>query len=118
MTGFALHNATEGFGIIAPLAADTDQPSWGFLLLMGAIGGAPTLLGTAVGSQFTSDPISLVFLTVAAGSILYVVIQLVAIAVKGAQQAALYWGVWTGIVAGFGAGLRSGWVVPAARGCR
>jgi ZIP family zinc transporter len=101
VTGFALHNATEGFGIIAPLAADAERPSWGFLLLMGAIGGAPTLLGTVVGSQFTSDPMSLLFLTVAAGSILYVIIQLVAIAVKGARRTALYWGVWTGIVAGF-----------------
>src|SRR4029079_9612950 len=34
--GFALHNGTEGFGIVAPLAADTDQQatvaSWPFLL--------------------------------------------------------------------------------------
>jgi ZIP family zinc transporter len=101
VTGFALHNATEGFGIVAPLAADAARPGWGFLLLMGAIGGAPTLLGTEVGSQFTSEPVSLVFLTVAAGSIIYVVIQLVGIAVKGARQSALYWGIWTGIVAGF-----------------
>ena len=48
--GFALHNGTEGFGIVAPLAAVDDRPSWGFLLLMGLIGGGPTLLGTAIGS--------------------------------------------------------------------
>jgi ZIP family zinc transporter len=29
--GFALHNATEGFGIVAPLTTDGDRPSWGFL---------------------------------------------------------------------------------------
>jgi ZIP family zinc transporter len=29
--GFALHNATEGFGIVAPLAAEAERPSWGFL---------------------------------------------------------------------------------------
>ena len=101
VAGFAFHNATEGFGIIAPLAADVERPSWAFLLAVGAIGGAPTLLGTEVGSQFTSDPVSLVFLTVAAGSILYVIIQLVDIAVKGERRSALYWGIWTGIVAGF-----------------
>src|SRR3954451_24312416 len=40
--GFALHNATEGFGIVAPLAGDTDEtgqrrrPSWAFLLTLAA----------------------------------------------------------------------------------
>ena len=43
--GFALHNGTEGFGIVAPLAAEGDRPSWGFLLLMGLIGGGPTIAG-------------------------------------------------------------------------
>ena len=81
--GFALHNATEGFGIVAPLAAEAEQdasarPSWGLLLLLGTIGGGPTFVGTAVGHSFTSEPVSVVFLTLAAGSILYVVIQLLA----------------------------------------
>jgi ZIP family zinc transporter len=31
--GFALHNATEGFGIVAPLAGDLERPSWGRLAL-------------------------------------------------------------------------------------
>jgi ZIP family zinc transporter len=101
VTGFALHNATEGFGIVAPLASDSDTPGWGFLLLLGLIGGGPTLLGTLVGHQFSSDPVSLVFLTLAAGSILYVIIQLVAIALKGGHRSLLYWGVWAGLVAGF-----------------
>src|SRR6476646_3332082 len=78
--GFALHNGTEGFCIVAPLAAEGDRPSWGFLLLMGLIGGGPTFVGTAVGSQFTSDAMSVIFLTLAAGSILYVVIQLLGVA--------------------------------------
>jgi zinc transporter, ZIP family len=101
VTGFALHNATEGFGIVAPLATDTEQPGWGFLLLLGLIGGGPTMLGTLVGHQFSSEPVSLVFLTLAAGSILYVIIQLVAIALKGGHRSLLYWGVWAGLVAGF-----------------
>jgi ZIP family zinc transporter len=69
--GFALHNATEGFGIVAPLAAEDERPGWGFLLLMGAIGGGLTFAGTAMGHQFTSDALSVVFLTLAAGSIIY-----------------------------------------------
>ena len=99
--GFALHNGTEGFGIVAPLAAESDRPSWGFLLLMGLIGGGPTFLGTAVGRQFTSDAMSVIFLTLAAGSILYVVIQLLGVAHKNGKKDLLYWGVLLGLIAGF-----------------
>jgi ZIP family zinc transporter len=98
--GFALHNGTEGFGIVAPLAAGGDRPSWGFLLLMGLIGGGPTFVGTAVGSQFTSDAMSVIFLTLAAGSILYVVIQLFGVAYKNGRKELIYWGVLLGLCAG------------------
>jgi ZIP family zinc transporter len=99
--GFALHNGTEGFGIVAPLAAENDRPSWGFLLLMGLIGGGPTFVGTAVGRQFTSDAMSVIFLTLAAGSILYVVIQLLGVAHKNGRKELIYWGVLAGLCAGF-----------------
>lgn len=99
--GFALHNGTEGFGIVAPLAAEGDRPSWGFLLLMGLIGGGPTLLGTVVGRQFTSQAMSVIFLTLAAGSILYVVIQLLGVALKNGRKELLHWGVLLGLTAGF-----------------
>jgi zinc transporter, ZIP family len=99
--GFALHNGTEGFGIVAPLAAEDDRPSWGFLLLMGLIGGGPTILGTAIGRQFTSEAMSVIFLTLAAGSILYVVIQLLGVALKAGRKRLLYYGVLAGLAAGF-----------------
>ncbi len=99
--GFALHNGTEGFGIVAPLAAEGDRPGWGFLLLMGLIGGGPTFVGTAIGRQFTSDAVSIVFLTLAAGSILYVVLQLVMITARSGRRHALYAGVLAGLAVGF-----------------
>ena len=99
--GFALHNGTEGFGIVAPLAAAGERPGWGFLLLMGLIGGGPTFLGTVVGHQFTSDALSVVFLTLAAGSILYVVLQLVGLASRSGHRNFLYLGVFAGLVIGF-----------------
>ncbi len=99
--GFALHNATEGFGIVAPLAAAGDRPSWGFLLLMGLIGGGPTLLGTGVGSQFTSEAVSTLFLTLAAGSILYVVLQLLNVGHRMGHRDLLHWGLLLGLLAGF-----------------
>ncbi len=105
--GFALHNATEGFGIVAPLAGESDsegrpsRPSWGFLLAMGAIAGGPTLFGTVVGHGFTSEPVSVIFLTLAAGSILYVVTQLLAVASKARRPTLLAYGLLIGLVAGF-----------------
>jgi ZIP family zinc transporter len=105
--GFALHNATEGFGIVAPLAAEKDidgvdrRPSWGFLLGMAAIGGGPTFIGTAVGHNFTSRPVSVVFLTLAAGSITYVVAQLLGIAGRAKRADLVAYGLLIGLLAGF-----------------
>jgi len=105
--GFALHNATEGFGIVAPLAAETDpdghtsRPGWGFLLAMAAIGGGPTFIGTAIGHNFTSEPISVAFLTLAAGSIVYVIAQLLGIAARSKRNDLVAYGLLIGIMAGF-----------------
>jgi ZIP family zinc transporter len=99
--GFALHNATEGFGIVAPLAAEGERPSWSFLSLMGVIGGGPTFLGTAVGRQFTNDAIGVIFLTLAAGSILYVIVQLLGVAHRAERKELLFWGLLVGLAAGF-----------------
>jgi zinc transporter, ZIP family len=105
--GFALHNATEGFGIVGPLAGDVDasgtprRPSWGFLLSMAAIGGGPTFVGTAVGHSFSSVPVSIVFLTLAAGSILYVVVQLLGMAARSGHKTLVAYGLLIGLLAGF-----------------
>jgi zinc transporter, ZIP family len=99
--GFALHNATEGFGIVAPLAAASERPSWPFLSCMGLIGGGPTFLGTIVGRQISNDALSVAFLTLAAGSILYVVIQLLGVGLKNPRRGVLYWGILLGLAAGF-----------------
>lgn len=107
VVGFALHNATEGFGIVAPLAADLDEsgrrnlPSWGFLLSMALIGGGPTFLGTWIGHGFTSEALSVVFLTLAAGSIIYVIIQLIGVAARSGYRTLLCYGLLLGLVAGF-----------------
>jgi len=100
--GFGLHNATEGFGIVAPLAGDdAGRPSWAFLGLMGLIGGGPTFLGAALGHGFTSEPVSVAFLTLAAGSILYVVVQLITVAAKAKRSDLLAYGLLIGLLAGF-----------------
>jgi ZIP family zinc transporter len=99
--GFGLHNATEGFGIVAPMAGEATRPSWGFLTVMGLIGGGPTFLGTLVGQSFVNNAIFIAFLALAAGSILYVVIQLLNVAAKMRQKEILMWGILAGLFAGF-----------------
>jgi ZIP family zinc transporter len=69
--GFALHNATEGFGIVGPLGSVT--PSWRWLALAGLIGGGPTFLGSMLGYAVTSEPLELAFYALAGGAILYVI---------------------------------------------
>jgi zinc transporter, ZIP family len=99
--GFGLHNATEGFGIVAPLAGDAEPPSWRFLGLMGLIGGAPTFFGTVVGQAWTSTAVSVLFLALAAGSILYVVIELLNVCRLFSSKMVTAWGILLGLTLGF-----------------
>jgi zinc transporter ZupT len=77
VVGFAIHNATEGFGILSPMVREGDVVSWGTLLLLGAVGGVPTFVGTLVGSLWTSVPLSVFVLALAGGALLYVLKELV-----------------------------------------
>lgn len=101
VVGFALHNATEGFGITAPLAASAVRPSWRQLGVLGLIGGGPTLVGTLLGSVVVNEALALVFLALAAGSIVYVVVQLIGVALKMGRGYLLYVGILVGLFAGF-----------------
>jgi zinc transporter, ZIP family len=100
--GFGLHNATEGLGICAPLAGDKDRPSWGFLGLLGLIGGAPTFFGTLLGQVWVNESVSILFFALAAGSILYVVMELLNVGRVLASKTLVTWGVLFGLVLGFG----------------
>jgi ZIP family zinc transporter len=99
--GFALHNATEGFGIVGPMSGEAERPSWGYLGLLGLIGGGPTFVGTVIGQAWVSEALATVFFAVAAGSILYVVIQLFEVCRRYATPVYVAWGVFAGLVLGF-----------------
>jgi len=99
--GFGLHNATEGFGIVGPFSGIDERPSWAFLLLVGLIGGGPTFFGTLIGQAWVSEAISIAFLALAAGSILYVVIELLGVCRNLGHKTVVAWGITLGLMLGF-----------------
>jgi ZIP family zinc transporter len=108
--GFALHNATEGFGIVGPL--NGLRPSWRWLGLAGLVAGGPTLLGTMLGYQVSSDALELAFFALAGGAILYVIGEIwMAVRRLGNVELGLYMlgvgfllGVATDLVVAYGGG--------------
>ncbi len=99
--GFALHNATEGFGIVGPMSGEAHLPSWRFLGALGLIAGGPTFVGTVIGQTFHNETVFAAFLALAAGSILYVVIELLAVARKLGHKDFTTWGILLGLILGF-----------------
>ena len=99
--GFALHNATEGFGIAAPLTSGP-QPTWAFLAALGVIGGGPTFLGGVIGYSFVSPLLSIVFLGVAAGALIYVFNEMMAASRRFAQPVAANVALLLGLLVAFG----------------
>jgi zinc transporter, ZIP family len=87
VVGFALHNATEGFGIAAPLTTG-ERPTWAFLALLGLIGGGPTFAGGVLGYTFSSPLLSIVFLGLAAGALIFVFNEMIATSRKFAEPMA------------------------------
>ena len=73
--GFGLHNATEGFGVAAPLVGRV-VPSWAQIGLAGLIAGGPTFLGTIIGYSFYSPTLSVLFLAIAIGALVFVIGEL------------------------------------------
>ena len=108
--GFALHNATEGFGIVGPLG--DVRPTWAWLGLAGLVGGAPVFLGAMVGYNVTSEALELAFYGVAGGAILYVIGE-VWNAMRRYGHKEL--GLWV-LSAGFAAGLITDMFVTYAGG--
>ena len=102
VVGFALHNATEAFGIAGPLTGEPQVPTWRWLGLMGLIAGGPTFVGTVIGHSVVNDNLALLFLALAAGSIMYVVIQLIGVALKLNRPMSLAWGIVAGLATGLG----------------
>ena len=107
--GFGAHNATEGFGIAAPMTTMEERPSWKFIVLLGLIGGGPTFLGTILGYSVHSEALFVLFLSLAAGSILYVISELLNVGRRFGIREVAMWGIFAGFFLGFGTDLILTW---------
>ena len=83
------------------MTAAGERPTWAFLGLMGLIGGGPTFAGTIIGQAWVNDWLFIAFLALAAGSILYVVMELLGVAKKLDMKDVLCWGILLGLFLGF-----------------
>ncbi|MEO5953343.1 MAG: zinc permease, partial [Chloroflexia bacterium] len=108
IVGFGLHNMTEGFGIAAPLTLGK-RVSWRSLALLGLVGGGPTFVGALLGYSVQSEPIFVFCLALAAGSILYVITELLNIGRRFQVQELAMAGILLGFLAGYGTDLILTW---------
>ena len=97
IVGFGLHNATEGFGIIGPLVGK-ERPTWGFLALAGLIGGGPTFVGTMLGYYVVSTAMSVLFLSLAAGALVYIIGELFQMNWRSVTKVPASWGILAGFL--------------------
>jgi ZIP family zinc transporter len=95
VAGFALHNGTEGFGIVG--AAGQTAISLRDILLLGVLAGAPTCIGTVLSGLALSPYFSIMWYALAAGSLLYVVFALVAMTYTSTRKGHMAYGVLGGI---------------------
>ncbi len=95
VTGFALHNGTEGFGIVG--AAGKTPVQTRDVLLLGLLAGGPTCVGTLLSGQDLSPYFSISFYTLAAGSLLYVILSLTAVSYTASRRLQTAFGLFLGI---------------------
>jgi ZIP family zinc transporter len=104
-TGIGLHNFSEGLAIGQSAAQDEVALALvlirGFLGLLGLIGGGPTFLGTLIGQSYASEAVSVAFLALAAGSLLYVIVQLMNVNRQLGHVVLVSWMVLAGLFLGF-----------------
>ncbi|HEY3187068.1 MAG TPA: ZIP family metal transporter, partial [Solirubrobacteraceae bacterium] len=106
VVGFALHNTTEGLAIVSPLARH--RPSYGRLVLLGLIAGAPAILGAWVGASAFTPSLAAFLFGVGAGAIVQVIVQLAPSLRDGSGRTlhpAAVVGILTGMAVMFATGL-------------
>jgi zinc transporter, ZIP family len=79
VVGFAIHNTTEGLAIVSPLRGDgaaSPRPGLGRLLGLGALAGAPAVLGAWIGAAAFDPSLAALLFGVGVGAIARVIVQI------------------------------------------
>ncbi|MGV3632734.1 MAG: ZIP family metal transporter [Pseudorhodoplanes sp.] len=82
--GFTLHNITEGIGIAAPILRE--RPTLMRFAALALIAGGPAVIGIWLGSLATSPQWTALALSVGAGAILQVIVEVSLFAARGAPS--------------------------------
>lgn len=72
VVGFMIHNVTEGPVVVAPLARG-ERPAITHFVAIGALAGAPAILGGWIGNLFHSPLLAALFLAIGVGALLQVI---------------------------------------------
>jgi zinc transporter, ZIP family len=102
IVGFALHNTTEGLAIVAPVAEGGETQRGGTLWRLaglGAIAGAPAILGTWIGASAFTPSLAALLFGLGAGAIAQVIVQ-IAPSVRDASGRLLHPLAAAGVVSG------------------
>ncbi|EHN11745.1 hypothetical protein PAI11_13660 [Patulibacter medicamentivorans] len=108
VVGFALHNTTEGLAIVAPVAHL--RPGLGRLAALGAIAGAPAVLGAWIGAAAFNASVAAFLFGFGAGAIVQVIVQL-APTLRDGEGRTLHPGAVAGLIAGVGLMFATGLLV-------
>jgi zinc transporter, ZIP family len=106
LVGFVFQNTTEGFPIASPFLGSTEGKG-GVIAGVLMIGGAPTILGGAVGYYYNATIFDLVFYGLAIGTMLYVILPMLRhlLTADPSKLGVAYAGVFVGFVLGFAVNL-------------
>ena len=103
--GYVVQNLVVGGAIAAPFAEAEQRPRWSYLLVLGLVAGIPTIVGTAAGWRLVNaastdegqDITSTAVAALAAGAILFVLIQLLSSLATAGRRTTRHLGLLAGL---------------------
>ena len=100
LLGLAVHGAVDGAAVAAPVVGQPMPPAR--LLLLAAIAAGPPLLGVIMGTTWVGPGLELLVLSVAAGTLVYVLRELLRARLESVGAVAAMWALAVGLLIGLG----------------
>lgn len=100
VTGLALHSLVDGAAVAAPIVGQPMPAARVFLL--GAIAAGPSLLGVILGTAWVGPGLELLVLSVAAGTLIYVLRELLRARLENVGAVGAMWALAIGMLLGLG----------------